>query len=60
MTSEKWQQVKQICGAALELSPELRPAFLVEACNGETDVRREVEVLLDSFDSQFLEQPVID
>ncbi len=60
MTSEKWQQVKQICGAALELSPELRPAFLVEACHGETDVRREVEVLLDSFDSQFLEQPALE
>jgi serine/threonine protein kinase/Tol biopolymer transport system component len=60
MTSEQWRQVNQICGAALELSPDLRAAFLTEACNGDNDVLREVEVLLDSFDSQFLEQPAIE
>ena len=59
MTPEKWRQVNQICGAALDLSPQLRATFLVEACNGDNDVLREVEALLDSFDSQFLEQPAI-
>lgn len=59
MKSEQWQQIKQIFGAAFDLSLEERPTFLAEACQGDEDLRREVEALLDSFDSEYLEQPAV-
>lgn len=59
MSSERWQQVKEICGAALELAPAERPAYLDAACRRDAELRREVEVLLDSYDSEYLEQPAV-
>ena len=59
VVNEQWQQIKQIFGAALDLSLEERPAFLAKTCQGDEDLRREVEVLLDSFDSDYMEQPAI-
>jgi len=42
---EKWEKVKDLLGAALELKPKETPAFLDEACP-EGDVRRELDRLL--------------
>ncbi len=39
-------RVRDIFLAALELSPEQRPAYLAEACRGDADLRAEVERLL--------------
>jgi len=59
MKPERWQQVKEIFNAALEVAPDKRAAFLSEAGAGDDDVRRDVEILLHSFESDFLEEPVV-
>jgi serine/threonine protein kinase len=43
---EQWQRVKEIVGAALQLGPEERGAFLDEACLQDGKLRAEVESLL--------------
>ena len=48
MNPEKWKQVREVFGAALELTPEDRPGFLDSACESDADVRNEVESLLRS------------
>src|SRR5947207_13656888 len=47
---DEWQDIKRLFHAALELSPEERPAFLREVCNGDEPVRQEVESLLLAHD----------
>ena len=37
---DEWQDIKRLFHAALELSPEERPAFLREVCNGDEPVRQ--------------------
>jgi eukaryotic-like serine/threonine-protein kinase len=51
MTPENWQRVKEILGNALDLDPGQRAAYLDKACDGETDVRSEVERLLAADES---------
>jgi Tol biopolymer transport system component/predicted Ser/Thr protein kinase len=46
MTPERWQQVDQLYHSALEREPGQRSPFLVEACAGDEELRREVESLL--------------
>ncbi|HET8676999.1 MAG TPA: protein kinase, partial [Blastocatellia bacterium] len=50
MKAEEWQQVNELFHAALEREPGERAAFLVHACAGDEDLRREVESLLASHD----------
>jgi eukaryotic-like serine/threonine-protein kinase len=54
---EKWDQVKELFGLALERDPAERTDFLRLACAGDESLRSEVESLLSSFDgaSTFLE-----
>ena len=59
MNREDYRQIKEIFQAALDIAPESRAAYLDEACAGDKDLRREVERLLESFDSQFLERPAV-
>ena len=47
---DEWQDIKRLFHAALELSPEERPAFLREVSNGDEPVRQEVEPLLLAHD----------
>jgi eukaryotic-like serine/threonine-protein kinase len=56
------QQESAIFDAAMELPPERRPAYLEEACGGDTALRRRVESLLQACDSQclFLDSPARD
>jgi eukaryotic-like serine/threonine-protein kinase len=50
MKPERWQQLKQIFQSALERDPAERPAFLNQACDGDAELRREVESLISSHD----------
>jgi hypothetical protein len=46
MDPERWQQVERLYHAALEREPGEQARFLAEACFGDEELRREVEVLL--------------
>jgi serine/threonine-protein kinase len=59
MNREEYQQVKKIFQAALDIAPDERAEFLSEKCSDNPELRREVEKLLDSFDSEYLEKPAI-
>ena len=56
---ENWQKVKQIFTDALEFAPPEREAYLSKICAGDDSLRREVEVLLHSFEDGFLEKPAV-
>jgi eukaryotic-like serine/threonine-protein kinase len=62
MTPERWQNVKNMLCAVLELEAEQRPAYLDRACASDPSLRGEVESLLDSGDdirSSFLQSPPV-
>ena len=46
MTSGNWQQIEEIFHRALEQEPAKRDVFVLEACRGDSDLRREVVSLL--------------
>jgi len=48
MNRETWQRVKDILHEALDTPADKRAGFLDRACNGDTEVRAEVESLLAS------------
>jgi serine/threonine protein kinase/Tol biopolymer transport system component len=56
------ERLKDLFGAALELKPEERAAFLDRECNGDTELRHEVEALLAAHvdAGSFLEHPTED
>ena len=62
MTAERWQQVKRIFHDACERAPEERVAFLDAACDGDAELRREIESLLavNERAGDFLQQPALD
>ena len=51
MSPERWQKVEKIYHAALEREPGERAAFLTQDCQGDQDLRSEVEALLAQSDS---------
>ena len=51
MAASDWQRSKDVFQAALARSPELRDAFLDEACGGDGELRREVRRLLAAHDA---------
>lgn len=51
MNSERWQQVERLYRSALEHEPARRGAFLAEACEGDEELRSEVESLLSHEES---------
>jgi serine/threonine-protein kinase len=53
----EWEKVKAIFNSAVELEPEDRAAYLDDACAADDVLREEVEKLLDSYRSQFMEAP---
>ena len=62
LTSERWERAKEIFEAALEQPSERRSAFIVEACQGDSQLRAEVEnlVLGDArADATFLNPPTM-
>ena len=46
MTPERWQQVKELLGTALELEPVKRTSFLDSVCASDLTLREDVERLL--------------
>ncbi len=48
MTPERYQRVGEIYLAALELPPEARSDFLTRSCGSDSELRREVESLLEA------------
>jgi len=61
MQPERWGQIDRLFQAALELRPEERTAFLEQACAGDAELRREVELLLasDARAESFIEAPAL-
>nr|MBA3765484.1 serine/threonine-protein kinase [Acidobacteriota bacterium] len=59
MTTERWQQIKEIFHAALEHEAGERVAFLVEACAGDKSLRSEIESLIAAHekDGSFIDSP---
>ena len=59
MSPERWQLLEPLLDAALELTPEERPAFLATSCSSDPGLRAEVELLLQGHDrpDTLLEQP---
>jgi non-specific serine/threonine protein kinase len=47
MNPEHWQRIEQLYHSALERETAERQRFLIEACQGDADLFREVESLLD-------------
>jgi eukaryotic-like serine/threonine-protein kinase len=59
VTSKRWERVKELFEAASELGPVERTPFLVQTCDGDEELRREVESLLAAHDadSGFMNKP---
>jgi serine/threonine protein kinase len=62
MTPARWQQIKELFHATLELEQLERPAFLVRACADDAPLRCEIESLLVSLEQaeSFIETPASD
>lgn len=50
MNPSRWKKIDELFDAAMERPADQRSAFLLEACQGDEDLRREVESLLDAHD----------
>jgi serine/threonine protein kinase len=56
----RWRQIESLYNKALELDARQRSAFLLEACGGDEDLRRDVEELLEGdLQGSFLENPAL-
>ncbi len=61
MDQERWRRVEELFHASLERGPEAWQAFLDVACGEDTDLRRQVELLLAKEEEagSFLETPAM-
>ncbi len=61
MEVERWEKVKGLFDAALELNLAERQPFLDQSCGSDERLRGEVEDLLNSFENAegFMEQPAV-
>ena len=57
MKHEDYQKVINIFQSAVKLTPEKKTAFLEQECGDDLELRREVEKLLDTKDSESVELP---
>lgn len=59
--SRKWAAIDVILDAALELPPENRATLLDKACDGDPDLRREIEELLEACEREegILDTPAV-
>src|SRR6266852_2261309 len=62
MNAERWREVDRLYHSALEREPGERAAFLAQTCQGDEELRREVEELLaqDSSIDNILERSAAD
>ena len=61
MTPERYQRIGELFDQALELAPAEHHAFLLQACGPDSELRNEVERLLDHHreDNEFLARPAL-
>ena len=61
MSPERWRQIERLYNAALEREPKERGEFLAEACQGDTELRGELDRLLADPASRetFVERPAL-
>src|SRR5215471_7437596 len=62
MDKKRWQRVENIYHAALEHGSDTRAQFLDEVCDGDEEIRHEVDSLL-KFDGEaesFIETPAVE
>ena len=61
MKQELWQRAEEIFHAALEQAPEARRSYLDRACGADTELRRQIELLIskDETAGSFLQEPVL-
>jgi serine/threonine protein kinase len=60
MTESTWQLAKEIFNEALSLAPAERAAYLDFKCGADRALRAEVEKLLGAYDSEFLEDNLLE
>jgi serine/threonine protein kinase len=61
MKVERWQKIKELYESALDCPPDRRASFLDESCEGDEELRREVEALLSFSEASasFMERPAV-
>ncbi|MFL6255338.1 MAG: protein kinase domain-containing protein, partial [Pyrinomonadaceae bacterium] len=61
MTPERWKQIEGVFDAAIDLAPAERDAYLASVCDGDAELRRQVELLIRSHDAagSFIEEPAV-
>ncbi len=59
MNPERWQKLGELFHSALECEPGERDAFIIEACAGEDELRKELESMIAHYEQakSFIEQP---
>jgi predicted ATPase/tetratricopeptide (TPR) repeat protein len=50
VTTGPWERIQELFERALDLAPDARPAFLHDACAGDSNLMREVAALLEAHD----------
>jgi serine/threonine protein kinase/tetratricopeptide (TPR) repeat protein len=62
MNAERWQQAKRVLDEAIGMAPAERASYLDRVCVGDSELRHEVESLLQSYEQagSFLESPALD
>ncbi len=62
MPDDRWQRIEELFGAALEIEPDRRAAFLTSECGSDEALRRDVEALLASHKraGNFIQTPAVD
>jgi serine/threonine protein kinase/Tol biopolymer transport system component len=60
MSPERWRQLKEICGAVLDHTPEQRAAVVAQLCANDNELKRDVEAMLDQATSRgsILSRPI--
>ena len=58
-SSDRWNQLETLFHKSLELEPDARSAFLDDSCGEDTELRKELDALLDEVDkpTDILKQP---
>src|SRR5215208_1573471 len=62
MDAERYKKIDEVFDAALELEPLKRPAYLKQACGSDSELRREVQSLLDACQEvgNFIQTPALE
>ncbi len=62
MNPERWEEIKHLYNAALEIEPEKRNSYLEKQCLGDENLRLEIESLLaqEPGTARFMESPALD